>query len=561
MVDQNTQQAIDFFDHWFSGCKGVTSIGGKSGPFTFPDIGKKYTGAMLVREINGMPDIYFRLCPMPTSPGRGRGDAGMTHQLPGFWLDIDVGEKDNGKAYFPLKSEAYDWARDTFGSLGLCAIVDSGHGLHAYLKADEVSIFDEEEAKNAVEMSRRFQYWASTRCPYQLDMTHDLARVLRAPSSFNGEDLVQVVYFDPGRTFSMSDLMDMIPENTKPNTGTVLGLDNCETHPQHDVNSSLVAKLEVARDNDQSFRRMWSGNYSSLKDQSPSGYCMALANRMNYLRFEPSEIRAALFVWREKMGASPKPAGWYDRTVSKAVERGQNKRALSTSSDDEESIEMTDKIEMIEKAQTGDDRSKALDMLSALLGNRVIDFIERRPPATAERRGESTYTIKFENLEAAIDLTLTQLMNTDVIINKVFSESRQFPPLKTDFAKKSKRNERWYAAINRAMLVATIQEGYCSDSMTGLVMELIEDFVLSQLVVRPPAETPNGMKDNQLCFIDGRLAFKRRGLTALMNDEDVKIGRKELSGAFASLGIEHRRFTRGCLWALPQEWTDALLNE
>jgi putative DNA primase/helicase len=127
--------------------------------------------------------------------GTSRRDFGVTRRckaddiagIPGVWADIDVACPESKRRRAPDVETALRWARaldpqPTF-------IVNSGHGLHLWWKADFWN-FDGTSAalkrEAAGETMHCFQDWLRTQAPdWEIDGTHNLDRVLRLPGTWN----------------------------------------------------------------------------------------------------------------------------------------------------------------------------------------------------------------------------------------------------------------------------------------------------------------------------------------------------------------------------------------
>jgi len=200
------------------------------------------------------------------------------------------------------KINAIKWVRDTFGRW-LSAIVDSGTGIHVYFKFDEPRKADE-----AVQVaSKRFQHWAAELCPFDIDITSDLARVLRVPGSINAGSMVKVIFLDDITT-AFSDLVEMFPNTVDP--------DVVRPHVKCPINTyaddKLKYKIMLSCNASPTFNKIWNRRYDfGLKDSSPSGYCMAIANKLVQFDYESDEIIAAIseeeYMRRQFFGADAFP--------------------------------------------------------------------------------------------------------------------------------------------------------------------------------------------------------------------------------------------------------------
>lgn len=135
--------------------------------------------------LEGQADVYFRTCPIDRMPAKkARGASSFTVSLPFVWLDVDCGKHKSGKNYFRDKEEARVWI-DNY--IPWTCLVDSGRGWHVYCVLEKpIDTTTPEGMQAAYDISARFQLWAREQCPYDIDSTHDLARVLRVPGTVHG---------------------------------------------------------------------------------------------------------------------------------------------------------------------------------------------------------------------------------------------------------------------------------------------------------------------------------------------------------------------------------------
>lgn len=133
-------------------------------------------------------DVYFGLgtCSEKRPAGK-RGDSQTVTGIPGFWLDVDLQSDAHTKHNLPDEATA----RELLAAFPLqpSMIVNSGNGLHVYYLFNEPWIFENDsDRQQAKELSRRFQLTMKAHFAasgYHLDMTADLARILRLPGTFN----------------------------------------------------------------------------------------------------------------------------------------------------------------------------------------------------------------------------------------------------------------------------------------------------------------------------------------------------------------------------------------
>lgn len=179
----------EFLQRWFRPAEESsywTVIGPKRGPFTSLALSNLDCIDETVKRMREDPDVgrkslYFRIHGLAEPPSKNskRGLQSETALLPGFVFDIDVGEKKNGKQYFPDIDSALAWVAK---NLQYTMVVRSKTGLHVYICLDEpFRIISQEDYQLAYNASKGYLQWVRQKCPYDLDSTYDLARVFRLP--------------------------------------------------------------------------------------------------------------------------------------------------------------------------------------------------------------------------------------------------------------------------------------------------------------------------------------------------------------------------------------------
>jgi hypothetical protein len=318
------------------------------------------------------------------------------------------------------------------------------------------------------------------------------------------------------------------------------------------ADDKLKYKIMLSCNASPTFNKVWNRRYDfGLKDASPSGYCMAIANKLVQFDYESDEIIAALAWWRAEQKAEDKPPGWYQLTMQKALTQKGLKKAKS-SVKDEEKHPIEENVEAAE-ATGADPGDNCLHTLSEMFGAIVARVVERRPPVTkGSDRKRTSYVFHFRDHDGVVVVSDTDLLKVNTVCRLVMREIRRMPPLQELPTKN--RASVWHKAINMILAGAEIEEGYATAASTVMVQDLVESFLETFTANRKPAENPNSMKDNMVCWVDGRVGFKLKGLSDFMADESVKIGRDDLLNAFRDLGIEYQRYTRARLWVIPGEW-------
>jgi hypothetical protein len=171
-------------------------------PFSTPDAGDVYVGAALSPRDFG---------------SHNRCEADAAAGITGLWADVDVKGETHKKTNLP---STLDEARALARSLGVLPTeeIHSGHGLQVYWEFATPWIFrGDADRQKAADLARHFQELLHAKAKaqgWQLDRTHDLARVLPLPGTWNHKtaDPVPVrVLTSGGPRHEVGDFLALVP--------------------------------------------------------------------------------------------------------------------------------------------------------------------------------------------------------------------------------------------------------------------------------------------------------------------------------------------------------------
>lgn len=192
-------------------------------------------------------------------------------------------------------------------------IVHSGYGLQAYWLFKEPWTLDNDvERAEAAALLRGWneavQAAAHDVGKWDVDATHDLARVFRVPGSFNVKDPanpkpVTIIEHHDERRYNPGDIEAAIPGDLS-DYAVELQRDR-GILPINLARTPVVnhMKMEVMAEEFPKWRRTWERKRKDLKDQSLSGYDMALASMAAYAEWADQEIADLLVAFRLKHGS------------------------------------------------------------------------------------------------------------------------------------------------------------------------------------------------------------------------------------------------------------------
>ena len=268
--------------------------------------------------------------------GSAPGELGLRNRLgnetvgsiSALWADLDTTDGHtghNGKQYAP----DLDTLLDKVGTFPLppSELVHSGHGLQSYWFLDEP--LDVAADRQAV-MDRllKWQELLRTRmAPYDIDSVADLSRILRLPGFLNnkggGNPKRVRSLMSGGPTHTVESIDALLPAGTpvkvRPQARTNGAAPSLDI--PHDPRAYPDPVLfAVAMENDARFALAWDGHLTDIKDMSPSGQDMSIANAAAFLEWTEEEIVKLLIARRRHVGASDKHLSYFPRTARKALE-------------------------------------------------------------------------------------------------------------------------------------------------------------------------------------------------------------------------------------------------
>jgi hypothetical protein len=300
------------------------------------------SAAEYVGSVNGGRDVYVGV-------GLAGKDHGPTHRcaseeitgLTGMWSDLDLLSDAHSKKALP---QTVQQALTILpASMPPTIIIATGNGLHCWWLFKEPYIFDGEEdrmdvARVVTRWHTMLQLTAATH-GWAYDRLSDLARVLRLPSTTNFKDGAHPkpveIYSFTDRRYNISDFEEFLDDAAIPD-------------PEADEKASrqwaerfadkpLVIDLNARIPDDvieawancgdvagMRFRNTWNRQRHDLKDQSQSGYDLALACFGLDASLSEAQIVDLIIHHRHLHGQRPRTrVDYFQRTITKAARRVQ----------------------------------------------------------------------------------------------------------------------------------------------------------------------------------------------------------------------------------------------
>lgn len=285
------------------------------------DLSESGITAAVAQALQWETDVYFHCAAHDASLTNARGNNDSATQLCCLWADIDLAEaeKDNGKNY-----PTQQFALNMLNSLPVppSCVINSGNGLHAYWLFTELV-----DAQSHSRLPEAFQSYLhqqlvdkDTGEVYDIDATHELARILRLPGTKNskGGRTVEVLSLDKNLRYSVDELARLCPAvhtlQKKRAQHTVIGIDvNPDAEPPKN-------KLEELMRNPK-FADTWKRCRTDLDQKSQSEYDMSLASQAVRAGWTDQETTDLMIAHRREHNEEKKlRSDYYKRTIKKAKE-------------------------------------------------------------------------------------------------------------------------------------------------------------------------------------------------------------------------------------------------
>lgn len=161
-------------------------------------------------------NAYYGVCLGPRTESYRRIDAQSVLYAPALWADIDVVSAHHSKENLPPnENAAYALLMDAMPLAPSC-IVSTGGGLHAYWFLNE--LWPLEDDADRVRFASVIKGWQSMlraamkKHGWDLDATHDLARIMRVPGTWNGNANAQssIAFMDDGMRYELDDFAQYV---------------------------------------------------------------------------------------------------------------------------------------------------------------------------------------------------------------------------------------------------------------------------------------------------------------------------------------------------------------
>jgi hypothetical protein len=325
--------------------------------------------------------------------------------IAGLWADVDYAGENHKKPNLPETEADALWLIDSMPAPA-SIVINSGYGLQAWWLFDRPWMFEDDlEREEAQAMARGWHgYMAGLAAErdWVVDATHDLARVMRLPGTFNNKSSpvpVKVIYSDGpriGRDIVWDEIGGKKPRDIVEVKKLAVLVDYITLDP---AAVPPLTKYTALRDTERKFKRSLERNRTDFTDQSASSYDMSLASFAVAAGWQDQEIVDLLIYSRQKNGDDLKLdhtgfggyPSYYAGTIAKAREPSEEAAA-------QERLE-----ERLEEVAGSFIDNPTLAGMSEVLGVEIIDLVKELGDPPEYWMATATGNITLGNVDNILD--------------------------------------------------------------------------------------------------------------------------------------------------------------
>jgi len=326
------------------------------------------------QSIEAKSDLYFGVCSQsPTGERSGsRGTAANAAEMPGVWCDLDFEKDVSAKKYPPREI-----AEQCLASLPLApsVVVETGGGLHIYwLFHDPLSLGDVQR-KRATALVKGWQGLIAAKLEasgYDLDRTHDLARVLRVPGSWHS---------GKGQRVELRTDLGNVSRYEPADLEQYLACGEVDVRDRESNGRGVVVRDVILSDESEISHGRWESLYTNCKEFAAS--------------WDHKTKKPSLSEYDSSIARYAVDAGWQDQEVANLIISHRKKwdkseasmrkvlrpdyisgviRLVRQSSGEPEAV--TRAIDDLDVVLATSDREKIVDQISKILGVQVAGWIK-----------------------------------------------------------------------------------------------------------------------------------------------------------------------------------------
>jgi hypothetical protein len=469
----------------------------------------------------------------------------------GVWADIDLKSDAHQKAALPATvEEALDLLPK---QLPPTFIIQTGNGIHAWWLFREPLIFEtDEERRNAASLVCRWQTLLRLNAAargWAFDRLSDLARVLRIPGTQNCKDPrnPKPVSFhsQTDRRYNPSDFAEFLEDQGVPDAeeqervtqawkvkfaDKPLSADPSATVPEDLLNRYMAA--------DPRFKSTWLRQRGDLKDQSQSGYDLALANFGLEAGLPEQQVVNLIIHHRRIHGQRPRTRlDYFQRTISRASKRIENPTsAKSLEVPGQEPGQLSPQT----KPESPTARALLCEQISKAIGVRVLRIVKIDGQ-------EPTYRVELEGTKIGFP-SVDRLVGQQSFRMKIASAVDHLVPRIP--------GKVWDRIAQMVLNALTVEDGGDEADLVGAARMYVERYLSETPFIDAEEDQPYQTRFKPAAY-EGQIAVRSHDLQQHINKawgENRAI--KEVTAMLSALGASSTRLKRTRLrdqsrWLLP----------
>lgn len=476
-------------------------------------------------------DAYFscltRRPDLPQNP-KLRGEAKHTYELCGVWADIDYKHPVHQKSdRLPTKEQAWEFIQSL--PLKPTAIVFSGHGYQVWWMFKEPYMIENNEERRYAE-SVTFGWQAQLRRligqdKWVIDSVADLARIMRAPGSFNFKSVnklgeanpkaVEIISLDESMVYDISEFEPYLAEDAHDLPVQV-------AHIDFDPDSTIpLDKFEFLENYDPEFRKAWNKQGKPPNDPSQSGWDMRIAIIAADGGFSDQEVVNLLVNYRRKYGEDLKHPGYYRLTVSKA------------------------RVHTAAKERDAAAEDAMVGLRASEMGEGSTDIEKRRENLSKFLGIEIARLIKYTSTPAEYRLVLVDGRSVRIGSSRQLIRAAEFQVIMAELAGVYIQFERkeWPSVATNLLAIAEEESaGEEAVDMTQTKILIANYLSKNKLADGIEEAFPEKMNDTPRPFFDGEgniCIYGTQFRSWTETDSKIKISPKEMGVRFKEIGGEN----------------------
>ncbi len=475
--------------------------------------------------------------------------------IAGLWADFDLQSEAHKKA---LPATIPDALSIIPAGMPPTIVVATGNGAHAWWLFKEPFVFEnDQERRDAARLITRWHTLLRLNAAargWAFDRLSDLARVLRIPGTINGKDSanpkeVTVDRFTD-RRYNFSDFEEVLDEAAVPDPETAeraarewaerfedkpLVIDPAARIPQEMLDGWMAQDMR--------FRNTWLRQRHDLKDQSQSGYDLALADFGVEAGLTEQQI-VDLIVHHRSLYAQKQRTriDYFQRTIAKAYRQGPTTETPQAAPDAPE-----DRPAGGGNAMPGPELSKALrcEQISRVLGVRIVRLLKITGKEPAYHMELEDAKIEFPNVGKLISQEAVRVAIAAAV-------GKLIPRIKP---------KHWEQLAQIMLDACIVEQGSVEMEWEGAARTYVAQY-LAETAFIESIDGQTVQNQRKPMVIDGQIAINASDLQIYVNKTTFQnLSVKAIASMLSVMGgkqmrVRGQRFREQSRWLLPLDEFD-----